>query len=59
MNNVSKLSLNEMENIAGGGCVTGKANGVITGFCVVGSFLNVFAAIGCAGYATYQYFNCA
>lgn len=53
------LTAQEMEKIEGGsGCVTGGANGVVTGFCLVGSFLNPFVAGGCAGYTLWQYFNC-
>jgi hypothetical protein len=53
------LCAGEMEKITGGGCVTGKTNGVITGFCAVGSFLNLIVAGGCTAYAIYEYYNCA
>jgi|LakMenE18May11ns_1017448.scaffolds.fasta_scaffold9844436_2 hypothetical protein len=55
-----ELSLIAMANLEGGSdkCVKGGTNGVITGFCLVGSFLNPFVAVGCAGYGLWQYVNC-
>ena len=64
MNNVLKgetMRLEDMVTIIGGtsGCVTNeKVNGVITGFCAVGSFFNNIVGVGCAGYAVYQYYAC-
>ena len=52
------LSDREMELVEAGGCVTGKTNAFITGFCTVGSFLNPFVAGGCGAYGVYQLFAC-
>lgn len=55
------LSMEEMTKIEGGSgsyCVTGGANGVVTGFCAVGSWFNPWVAGGCMGYGIWQYFAC-
>jgi hypothetical protein len=49
-----------MASLEGGNdkCVKGGTNEVITGFCLVGSFLNPVIAVSCAGYGLWQYVNC-